>query len=590
MRSPLRRPFVPGILAALLAVGCGGDSPQAAPGDGGEGGVRAGVGYDPKQDPLVNPASLLEPYDAAKATEEDWLLCTLDGNPSTLNPLFGSSQYEFILNGFLFDGPFTFDAAMEWKTNDSMTESLEESADHKVWTLRLKPGLKWQDGQPFTAHDIAYSWREILDDRVPCPAVKPGTDEIELCEAVDDRTVRFVHKSPLPTAKWNVQFPILPKHVYEKGKAEDPTLKNSAFYAKVNREPVGNGPYRFVEWKENDKIVLERWEEFHGPKPHFKRIVCRIIPDNNVALLSFEKGETDEVRLTSKQFADETVRSKSFNEVGVKAWAPQWQFSYICWNADGSNPFFGDVRVRRAMTHSTNIPLIIEQLGYNLSTPCYGIFHPDARWFNPEVKLLPFDLDAAARLLDEAGWKIDSETGWRQKGDTKFSFTLTISQGSTMAAAWAAIVQQDLKSIGVELKTQILEWATFQERNRKHEFQASTAAWGTGTDPDTLWNIWHSEEYKAGRNYGGFKNARVDELFALARHEFDPEKRRTHYQEIQKIVYDEQPYTFLWNTPTLWAFSKRIRGVIYSPRGVWNFDPSFMAWWVPRGEQAYGSK
>ena len=158
------------------------------------------------------------------------------------------------------------------------------------------------------------------------------------------------------------------------------------------------------------------------------------------------------------------------------------------------------------------------------------------------------------------------------------------------AADWAAIVQQDLKSIGVELKTQILEWATFQERNRKHEFQASTAAWGTGTDPDTLWNIWHSEEYKAGRNYGGFKNARVDELFALARHEFDPEKRRTHYQEIQKIVYDEQPYTFLWNTPTLWAFSKRIRGVIYSPRGVWNFDPSFMAWWVPRGEQAYGSK
>jgi peptide/nickel transport system substrate-binding protein len=154
----------------------------------------------------------------------------------------------------------------------------------------------------------------------------------------------------------------------------------------------------------------------------------------------------------------------------------------------------------------------------------------------------------------------------------------------------AAIIQQDLKSIGVEMKTRIIEWATFQERCRKHEFQAMTMAFGTGTDPDTQWNMWHSDQVTDGRNYVVFKNARVDELLLLGRNEFDHEKRKRYYQEIQKIVYDEQPYTFLWNSPALWGFSKRIRGVTYSPRGVWNFDPSFMAWWVTKSEQAYGTK
>jgi peptide/nickel transport system substrate-binding protein len=142
------------------------------------------------------------------------------------------------------------------------------------------------------------------------------------------------------------------------------------------------------------------------------------------------------------------------------------------------------------------------------------------------------------------------------------------------------------------MKTQIIEWAVFQEKTRKHEFQASMAAWGTGVDPDLNWNLWHSEmaDQEGGRNYSCYSNPRVDELLRLGREEFDPARRAAHYREIQKIVYDDQPYTFIWNRPTLWAFNRRIRGVVFSPRGVWNFDPSFMAWWVHRSEQAHGMK
>ena len=121
------------------------------------------------------------------------------------------------------------------------------------------------------------------------------------------------------------------------------------------------------------------------------------------------------------------------------------------------------------------------------------------------------------------------------------------------------------------------------EKVRKHEFQAYMAAWGTGVDPDQSWNLWRSEEYEKGRNYVGYSNPRVDELFELGRREFDSEKRCKIYQEIHKIVYEDQPYTWISNPPILAVFNKRIRGVQFSPRGIFNFNPSFEGWWVPSG-------
>lgn len=592
-------------LAVLAFAGCG-DPPQVGGGAGPGGGssspgpdgiaapspgkLVAGVGYDPKFDPLVNPPSLIQAYDAAAATEDEWLMITLDGNPRTTNALMASSTYEFMLDGFLYDGPFGFDEKMAWKTNDHFVEKLDISEDRKVWTLRIRPGLTWHDGTPFTAHDIQFSYEMIMSPFVVTPQ-RSGTDELESVTALDDLTVKYVHKEPLPTSKWNVNFGLLPRHVYGKDLKANPDLLTGDYYSRVNREGMGNGPYRLVEWVENDKIVLERWDGYKGPKPHFKRLVLRIVPDQNVQMLTFQKGDLDEMRLTSKQFADETVQSKTFKKVGVKALGREWGYSYIAWNMRG-NPFFGDSKVRRAMTMACNLPLMIRTIGYSLSEPCYGIFHPDSWMFNPEVKLLPFDLEAAGRLLDEAGWRVSEEDGWRHKDGQKFSFTLLMPQGNPASVEIAAVFQQDLKSIGVEMKTQLIEWAVYQEMTRKHQFQASIAGWGTGTDPDLSWNVWHSEmiDQEGGRNYSCFADERVDRLFASARREFDETKRRDMYREIQKIIYDEQPYTFLWNRPTLWAFNNRIRGVVFSPRGVWNFDPSYGAWWVGKDQRVHGMK
>lgn len=576
--------FVPFAALILFAAGC--TNPPMPPEQSSD-----EVAYDPADDPLVNPPELFEPApdDAALIASDETLYLNLDGAPQNLNPIFASSTYEFMVNDLTFDSLFTFDKTMQWNINPAFIESYEESDDHMTATVKLKPGLTWQDGEPFTAHDVVYSWKTIIDERVPCPAVKTGTIEVADCVALDDLTVKYTHKAALPTSKWNILFPIIPKHLYEKEQADNPDLMSGDYYSNLNRNPVGNGPYRMVEWIANDRVVLERWEDYPGPKPHYARIVFRLIPDQNAKLLAFEKGDLDAALLTPEQFAKQTS-GEGFATVGQKLFKPEWSYYYIGWNMDGSNPFFNDKQVRYAMTHALNLPLVIENVLYNLAEPARGIYHPDSWMYNPDVERLQYDIDKASQLLDEAGWIKDEQDGWRYKeidGErVKFEFTLTLPQGSSVGPKVANFYQEDLRSIGIDMNTRTIEWATFQQMTRKHEFQAYMAGWGTGTDPDTGWNLWRTEEYDGGRNYGGYSNERVDELFAMGRHEFDFEKRKAIYQEIHKLIYEDQPYTFIYNRASTYAINKRIRGVQSGPRGIFNFDPAVKGWWTPAGFQA----
>lgn len=553
--------------------------------------------YDPASDPLVNPPSLFQsaPADRSTIATDEVLYCNLNGSPNSLNPLFASTTSDERIRELVFDVLFKFDRKLDWYFDPAIVAEYRESADHLTTTVVLKSGLTWHDGAPFTAHDVEFSWRQILDPAVPCPSAKTGTDQIAECKALDDRTVCFTHQAALPINHLNVMFAIIPQHIYERGKADDPTLKTSDYHNQVNRRPVGNGPYKFVEWKEGDRIVLERWDGYHGAKPYFRQIVFRIITDAQAALVAFERQELDEVRLTPVQFARQT-QTDSFRRVGVKGYATQWSYNYIAWNGDGSNPFFNDANVRRAMNYAFDYDRVLDVAYDGLCKKFAGLYPPESPWHSDREKVYTHDPARAAKLLDDAGWRIDPQTGWRHQevpspeGTTqrrKFEFTLSIPQPSATGPTMAAIFQEDLKKLGVDMKTRVLEWATFMDLCRNHQFEAQLSSWGTGLDPDNLWNLFHSSSYRDGRNYTGYSNARVDELFRLARHEMNPAARREYYAELFGIVSDEAPYTYVCAIPSLWAFNKRLSGVQFSPRGPYNFQPGVLGWWVPKGRSLH---
>lgn len=580
-----------GSILLALAAACSGpppSTPQSSPKEGGDDATATTQTVSPGAVP-INPGSVFEPYDSETCAEDETIIRRLTGNVNSLNPLFWNSTADDAVQSLLYAGPFIFDAAFNWDVNPDMVDSFEEAPDHLSATLKLKEGLSWQDGEPLTAEDIAFSWEAMLNENVPC-LIKDGPDRLESVEAIDSLTVVFTYKEALATNLWNISFSIIPEHIYNKPaeRKADPTLKSSDYYANCNFEGViGSGPYKLAEFVPNDHITLERWEDYWGPKPHFKRVIFKIQPDQNTALLLFKQGELDAMRLSQQQFVKETG-DEDFAKHGVKVKYSQWNFAYIGWNMDGSNPFFSDLKVRRAMGHAFDYDKIIKEVMYGLATQCHGIFHPDSWMFNKNVQALDFDLEKAAAMLDEAGWKVSDEDGWRYKeidgAPVKFEFELILPQGASSSAKIAAIYQQDLKRLGVTMKLRQLEWAAMQELTVNHEFEATMAAWGTGTDPDTSDNLWMTSTANGGRNYVSYSNARVDELFVLGRKEFDKTKRAAIYGEIQKLIYDEQPYLFITNPVATSAFHKRVRGVETSPRGADGFYPGALSWWVPRDE------
>ena len=151
-----------------------------------------------------------------------------------------------------------------------------------------------------------------------------------------------------------------------------------------------------------------------------------------------------------------------------------------------------------------------------------------------------------------------------------------------MAPRVADIMRSDLRKIGVDMTTQTLEWSVFNERNLNHQFDAFLSAWTCGPDPDEARNLFHSDAAQSGRNYVGYQNPKVDALFDRGVHETDAGERARIYRTIEQTILSDEPYTFLVEAPTLWAFNHRLRGVSLSPRGPLHSYPGIRGWWTPK--------
>ena len=593
--------------------------------------------YDPEKDSLVNPPEMFEqaPEDLSKIALNETFIISFRSSPNTLNPLFVSSAYDYWALQLVFDRLFFVDSEFNYFANPSMVDSWSESDDHRIMTIKLKEGLKWHDGESLTAEDLVFTMQMLKKSEVPAVAFKSDVENMEKVEALDELTVRYTFKKPVATRFDLVSVPYgpLPKHLFDKDLESNPDLKNGKYYQHLANNPIGNGPYKLVEWVENERLVFERWEDYPGKKPYLQKIIYRIIPDTAMALLAFKAGDIDAMYyLGAKQSARETTEdNKDFAAIGRKYVMSEWLFDYMGWNMDGSNPFFIDKKVRYAMAHAYNFELTKSKLYYNLVHKCLGCFHPDSWMFNKDIDPVHFDLKKAAQLLDEAGWEM-ADDGWRYKEAEyvlveksytdemtgkpaskvtkvfvldgqeyqckddekvverakerrKFEFTLLSTPSNGLPRATNEIYQLDLRKIGIDMKMRLLEWTSFLDRCRNHEMQAYGMAWGSEIDPDKDKSCWRTQDYEQGQNYGGYSNAEVDRLFEIGIEEFDQVKRKDIYQKIHKILYEDQPCIYIDNRVSTAVVHKRIRGLYYNNFGLCsNVYPFTTSLWVPKDE------
>jgi peptide/nickel transport system substrate-binding protein len=529
----------------------------------------------------------------AKDADVDWdatLIRHLPADLKSTNPVMQSSAVEMDVVRETSLGFFDFDWKLQPFASKATVVSWHTSKDRLCDKIVLRKDLTWSDGHPITAHDVVFSFKLIMDPHVPVPAVRSGTDQIRWIEAYDDYTFVIFHKEAAPTNVWNVNFPIVPQHIYEHYD-DDPTLQNSPRFVKYENNPISGGPYILKERRRNEEIVLERRESWYmhdgkhvRSKPYFKTIRYRILPDANTSLLALKNGDIEEMQLIPISLWGSQTTGDDFYKDNTKVQGVEWTEFHFAWNCQ--TPFFSDKRVRTAMSYAFDYDEMLNSILNGLMTQSVGMFHPDS-WMSAKPSPQPYkqDLDKAEALLKEAGWEDHDGDGIRDKvidgKPVKFDFDLLCASSNPDGVRICTLMKQNLDRLGILCNVRPLEFTVLQETELKHKFQAAFAGWGAGTDPDTSENIYSTKAAVRGRNFGSYSNPEVDELYLQGKTEFDRARRAQIYGKIHRLVWDDQPYTWLYTRNALYAFNKKLRGYSFSPRGPYLFSPGLDSLWKP---------
>jgi len=505
------------------------------------------------------------------AKHGDALIQSMLGDASGLIYNITSDSASHDSAAYMYNGLVRYDKNL--KIEGELAESWTISEDKKTIRFKLRKNVKWHDGVPFTAKDVEFTYKTMIDDKTP--TVYDGDfRKVEKFEVIDDYTIEVTYPEPYAPALISWGMAVLPKHLLEgKDIAKSPLI----------RKPVGTGPYKFKEWKPGESITVVANDDYFEGRPNIDRIVYRIIPDTATTFLELLNGSIDIMGLTPLQWTKQSDSNPRFKNQYNKYKYLGNSYVYIGYNQ--VNPLFKDKRVRQALSYASPKQKIIDSILFGLGIPADGPLKPGTIWHNPNVKKYTYDLEKAKQLLEEAGWTDKDGDGIREKNGKKLEFSLMSNQGNTVRANIAEIVQKSWQEIGVKADIRILEWATFiNEYIDKRKFEAVVLGWSLPQDPD-LYDVWHSSSCKGKKlNFICYQNEEVDRLIVEALKEYDPEKRKLFYHKIQEIMAEEQPYTFLYVPYNLVALSNRFENIEPAPAGLTH---NLLKWYVKKENRKY---
>ncbi len=493
----------------------------------------------------------------------------MSGDATSLNPVIATDSMSYIAEWPLFDSLLELDASLN--VRPLLAESWEVSRDGLTYTFKLKKGVRWHDGKPFTARDVAFTFYSVLNPKVTTPhrayfdalagfpeltakenPKRPEELAVKPIEVVDDSTIRFRLRYPSGSflaVLVNPRAGIIPEHLL---KGVD--LNTAEF----NRKPVGTGPFKFVEWRRGERIVMEANDQYHAGRPALNRLIFRIIPDAVVLLQELRAGGVDFIENPP---LTEVARLKQTPGLKVLV-ADNTSYSYFGWRQDIAP--FDDLRVRRALNHAIDVPTIVKEVLQGYAVVANGQFPPGSWAYDASVKPYAYDVNRARALLAESGWKPGPD-GVLAKDGKRFSFSVRHDQANQTVKDTAVIVQEYLKRIGVEARLEALDWPTFVKKLFASEFEAIVVNWTNHHDPDPFaYTIWHSSQWK-GRNFAHYKNPKVDELLEQARHAAVVSERKKHYAEFSRILMEDAPYTFLYFPQQVYVTRQAYEGFVPVP-------------------------
>ncbi len=388
------------------------------------------------------------------------------------------------------------------------------------------------------------SYRTYFEAMESYRAVDTHTLEVRFKERLATNLSAVLDLSPSP--RW-----LFMRH--EDGTPLDPvkwgTELNTHWYL---ARGIGTGPYRFVSWIPGVAIELARNADYWGEAPAFDRIVMRVVKDPASWPRLLKTGELDIIRVQPEQFRTEVVNAKGplLGEPRIRTTrGTELGYLFVGWNA--ARPYFADERVRRAMTLALDRTTIVAKVFYGLGRVTSGPFPQESPCYDASIAPWPYDPAAAAKLLDEAGWKDGDGDGIRDKlidgKRVPFAFELMIYGSIPEWETFASIYKDALAKLGVRLTPVAIEWAAMLKRMEDRQFDAHVGSWVQSWDID-LAQIWHSSEADRPKssNRIGYRDPESDQIIEALRREQDPAARAQLCHAFHARVHQQQPYTFLY--------------------------------------------
>ena len=485
--------------------------------------------------------------------------------PLYLNPLLETRFTR--ANSLIFEGLVGLSSSLE--PVPVLAESWSRSNDGRSITFKLRKGVKWHDGKPFTSKDVVFTFKSIQaigKAEAGLQSLWPSYfDRVAKLDAPDADTVVVTYGRPYAPAliAWTVG--ILPAHVYGGGPIEK---------SKGNKEPVGTGPFRLARWIEGKRMLFEANQSWWNGRPNLDTVELRVdLGDDQLRAL--KAGQLDFAQVPDVVAWSSEVQMPDFRADFEVATVVGSLYRAIAWNTQ-KKPF-DDKRVRQALTLALNRGRVIEDVFLNQAQAMSAPFFPNMFGADPSIAPHPFDIDRAVKLLDEAGHKAGPS------GRFPLEIIASTSQRTPTIEEMFAIFRRDLAAIGIDMTVDYLAPRDYDGRVTLREFDAVFFGWLPDIpdpDPSTLLG---TSQIKAGRqNFAGYSDAEADRLLDTAVSTANRDERKALYHKLHAKLQNDLPYTVLYAPYSHFAWSRRVHGVHPEDVGPQPRFPGLSGWWVEK--------
>lgn len=452
----------------------------------------------------------------------------------SLTPLTASDSASNDIMLMIYEGLTSTD--IKGRPIPALAEKWVYDAKTMTYTFFLRKGVKFHDGKPFTSADVKFSYQMFMDPK----SVNSYTDltaPIKSVTTEGDYTVKIALNEPnaffLTDAAEDCW--IMPKHQFTRG-LEDYNNSNT-----IHRNPIGTGPFKFKQWKADERIVVSANTSYWNGRPYLDEVVTRILPDSNIEILNLLKGDVDFVeKLDARQLSsvnkDSDLKTQFYEE---------GRFDYIGFNAQ-KEPF-NDERVRQALGYGLDRQSIVSNIFLGKAYLSSGPMHPKIPQNNNSVEPYAYDVKKAGALLDEAGWKLVD--GVRQKNGKKLEIEVAFNNGNKIRENISKIAQQNWKKLGIKVTVRSYEWSIYLDKYKKGQLDTMVLAWGGYDGTVNHYGFFHSSQIPDAEGNGGNNRIRVsdpkiDKILEAYQIEPDATKRNKLYQELHKYVSEKEYLIF----------------------------------------------